>query len=476
MKKYVITLILLVVIAFVTAGRALFQQQDPLSGSDGLGDPYFPQLGNGGYDSEHYTITLVWNDSTNVIDSTSVMRAKANTDLNRFNLDFQGFTISHVLVDGEEAAFNHSGHELEITPKNRIHQDETFEVSVAYSGVPGEGVGRFYDAFAQGWTRYADGVFVANEPDGAANWYPVNDHPLDKASYTFVITVPDVYVVAANGQLVSVVDNDDPTTTYTWDARDEMASYLSTVNIGRFTEVTATGPNGLPIRHYFPSEQVDILSQTFATFPDIIAYFNSILGPYPFEAAGAVVADAPLVFALETQTMILFGDDIVVDEPTSEIVIAHELAHQWFGNSISLAQWKDIWLNEGFATYVSLLWVEHAHGRAAMLRELDQYYKTLSNPTRKWQPPGSPPQDDLFNDSVYQRGAWALHALRLTVGDKAFLEIMRTYYDRFKYGNATTPDFINLASEVSGQDVKDLLNAWLYDEQIPAKPAHTFKP
>ncbi len=451
-------------------------QNNSTQGAAGLGDSYFPDLGNGGYDAEHYTLDLTWDDITNKLDGTVTIRAKAYNDLTRFNLDFEGFTISNILVEGKNADYTREGRELEITPTIRLKQDETFEIVVSYSGVPGDNVAGYYDVFARGWTRYPNGVYVASEPDGAAYWYPVNDHPLDKATYTFKITVPDAYVVAANGQQQQVVDNPDPTTTYTWETRDEMASYLATVNIAKFKRVTTVGPHELPIRHYFPADQADSLTKTFADFPDMIAYYETVFGAYPFEAAGAVVADTRLSFALETQTLILFGKDVLVGQTDAETVIAHELAHQWFGDSVSLTQWKDVWLNEGFATYASMLWLEHSKGQNALVRQMNTYYTIIASQGTRYVPPGAPPKEDLFNEGVYLRGAWTLHALRLKVGDELFFKIMNTYYDRFKYGNTSTTDFISLATEISGEDLQPFLNQWLFDETVPAKPDQTFKP
>lgn len=452
------------------------QAQDAQVGSEGIGDSYFPQLGNGGYDAQHYTIDLAWTERTNMLDGTVTMLAQAYSELERFNLDFAGFRIHTLLVDGAEAAYERDGHELRITPAEPLQQDETFEVAVSYSGVPGRGVTDFYDVFAGGWIRHRNGVFVASEPDGSGLWFPVNDHPLDKATYTFEITVPDKYVVAANGLLKSVDDHDDPTITYHWQASDEMASYLATVNIGNFVVQTAEGPAGLPIRHYFPADRADDLILTFAPFADMIAFFNTTIGQYPFEAAGAVVADADLSFALETQTLILFGNNVGTRRTEAEIVIAHELAHHWFGNSVSLTQWKDIWLNEGFATYLSLLWLEHTRGQRALLKQMDDYYTIITSQIRTFSAPGDPPQDDLFNGGVYLRGAWTLHALRLQLGDKLFSDILRTYYDRFKYSNAATSDFIAVATELSGQDLQEFFDGWLLAQKVPPKPNPEFKP
>lgn len=467
------TLWIIMIAVLLMAG--MVQAQNGEVGASGLGDPYFPDLGNGGYDAQHYTLALSWDDQTNTISGTATIQAVATQDLTTFNLDFIGFAINELLVNGERADFDRENRELVITPADAINAGQDFETAITYSGIPGRGVRRFYDAFAIGWRRYETGVYVASEPSGASLWYPVNDHPLDKANYRFEITVPDKYVVAANGLLQSTTDNPGPTTTYIWETQNEMASYLATVNIGEFVVQSSTGLNDLPIRNYFPADEAEDLIQTFAVQPDIIAFYNDTFGPYPFEAIGAVVADTTLSFALETQTLILYGRDVGLARADAETVIAHELAHQWFGDSVSLSQWQDIWLNEGFATYASVLWEEHRRGQIALRREMNAYYTIISNQTH-FVPPGDPPQDDLFNGGVYLRGAWVLHALRLEIGDAIFFDILKTYYDRFKYGNATTEDFIAVAEELSGQDLTDFFQGWLFDDKVPPKPDMKLKP
>jgi aminopeptidase N len=462
--------ILLLVGGWVQAGAGT-------SGSNSIGDAYFPGLGNGGYDAQHYNLQLTWNDFTNEISGTVTITAQATQDLSAFNLDFRGFTISHIAVNGLSAIFERADRELTITPSEALLQGSQFTVAVTYNGIPGEGVTRFYDDFANGWTRYDTGVYVASEPDGASYWFPVNDHPLDKATYTFVITVPKTYVVAANG-LLQGIDEGDSASTYHWESIHPMASYLATVNIGDFDVQTVSGPNGLPIRNYLPSDLAASNVAAINKIPDMIALFSSTFAPYPFEAYGMVVADTDLPFALETQTLSLFGKQVVVGEGGPETVIAHELAHQWFGNSVSLANWKDIWLNEGFATYVSFLWWEHTEGANALDQIMTNLYKELVDPANtpgRFVPPGSPRPRQLFNSGVYRRGAWVLHALRLRVGDETFFDIMRAYYKRYQYANATTEDFVYVAELVSGQDLSDFFNAWLYDERVPDVPEMNLK-
>lgn len=457
-----------VIITLVLSIARIAVAQDADRGAPGIGDSYYPDLGNSGYDALHYTLDLEWDADSNNIAGTVTVEAQAVQNLSAFNLDFLGFEISEVKVNDISAEFDREGRELIITPSELLKKGIEFTVAVTYSGIPGEDVpGREKErTFAQGWTRYDKGVFVASEPSGAAMWYPVNDHPLDKATYTFEITVPEPYVVAANGQLQQEQDNGD-TVTYIWEAADAMASYLATVNIAEFIVLKDEGPGGLPIRNYVPPRLLEAFIRVHGRTPEMIEFFSEIFGPYPFEAYGVVVTDADLGFALETQTLSLFG------RRTSETVVAHELAHQWFGNSVSLTAWQDIWLNEGFATYASFLWAEKQFGRRTLDSQMTDLYLQIADPAfiaGEFSPPASPPPDRLFNGGVYLRGAWALHALRLRVGDEKFFGILRTYYDRFKYGNVTTAEFIAVAEEISGEDLADFFQGWLYDKAIPAVP------
>jgi aminopeptidase N len=204
----------------------------------------------------------------------------------------------------------------------------------------------------------------------------------------------------------------------------------------------------------------------------MIAFFSETFGPYPFEAYGVVVADASLPFALETQTLTLFSRAWLEPGGGMDELISHELSHQWFGDSVSVARWGDIWLNEGFATYASWLWFEHRDGPQALDVIVSETYRLLEQLSTDGglPPPGDPPAYDLFNISVYDWGAMTLHALRLQVGDEAFFRILRTYYDRYQYGNATTEDFVTVAEEISGQALSAFFERWLYGDTVPELP------
>lgn len=316
---------------------------------------------------------------------------------------------------------------------------------------------------------YDEGSFVLSEPDGAANYYPVNDHPLDKAAYTFRVTVPAAYEVAANGILEQTIDNGD-TTTYVFDARDPMASYLTTVNItSGFNLITDQTASGVPIRNYFDEAIEPELLQPFDLQAEMLDYFSDIFGPYPFEVYGSVVLNTETGSALETQTLSIFGTDRL-DSAGLEETIAHEISHQWFGNNVSLADWRDIWLNESFATYSQGLWIEYSQGDEALDDWVKDVYSFVEENLDALVPPGEPPADDLFNSGVYEWGALGLHALRLEIGDSAFFQTLKTYYDRFKGGNVTPDDLIAVTEEVSGQELNPFFDRWFYSDQLQPIP------
>lgn len=481
------TRFLLVVLVCLSFSSLALAQDSPVSGDEGIGDSYYPLLGNGGYDVQHYTIDLTVDMDTNRVDGSTTMEAEATKALSSFNLDFLYLEVDSIEVDGEAAQFTHDDHELTVTPATPLEDGAAFTVITYYSGEPNAVIDPSLGAQI-GWNYNRRNVYVASEPSGSATWYPVNDHPLDKATYTFRITVEAPYVVAANGVLEDTIEDGDRIT-YVWEMRQPMASYLATVNIDNFALHTDESEGGVTIRNYFPQRYAIRAADVFADQTDMIDYFAEVFGPYPFEEYGAVVTDNPLGFALETQTLSLFGASILREAARSDqpsiSTIAHELAHQWFGNSISLSDWSEIWLNEGFATYASFLWFEHLYGSNMLEDLIRETYSVMSGNAvyedgargaqlerflERISPPGAPPPNSIFNPGVYYRGALTLHALRLAVGDDAFFAILRAYYERFRDSNARTEDFIAIAEEVSEAELNEFFEGWLYDERIPDIP------
>jgi aminopeptidase N len=446
--------LLFVILLCWCAGMAAAQGEP---GEPGIGDSLYPNFGNGGYDAQHYQLDMTIDPTSNTIDAVTTVEAGATQNLSSFNLDFIGFEIADVQVNGAPAAFSREGQELTITPAEALVEGETFTVSVTYSGVP-EQIESVAIPVPTGWVNLEEGNYVISEPDGAANFYPVNDHPLDKATYRLNITVPQPYVVAANGSLVETTEAGD-STTFSFEMMQPMASYLTTINVGRFDVVEYDA--AVPMRGYFAPEVSEEEREAFAKQPEMLEYFTEFFGPYPFDTYGSVVVGVETGSALETQTMSIFGLDTL-----DELTIAHELVHQWFGNSVSLADWRDIWLNEGIATYGEGLWLENTGGREA----LDEWVNTLYQDFVEggYPPPGEPSADDLFNYSVYGWAAIMLHALRMEVGDYVFFDILIAWHEKYAYGNATSADFIAIAEATSGQELDAFFDAWLYGDRIPA--------
>ena len=424
----------------------------------GVGDPYFPDAGNGGYDVDSYDLDLSWHPEVPRMDGVATITATATQDLPELSLDAVDLDIASVTVDGAAASAEPTGErDLIVTPDAAVAAGDDFTVVVEYSAVPQTIQGA--DPVDPGWVADGDEVYVIFEPHGAATLFPVNDHPSDKASYEFRVTVPEDLDVVANG-LHAGTEPGDGVVTWTYDAPDPMASYLVQLVIGDLVFVESTGPGGLPIRHAFDAAIADEFARSMDRTGDMIEVFNDLFGPYPFVAYGAVVVDERLGFALETQTLSIFGTDAA----HSETVIGHELAHQWFGNAVSPATWQDIWLNEGFATYAELMWQE-AEGTGGPEQFAAAYGGGSSSLLDL--PPGDPGASTLFAMSVYDRGALTLHVLRNEIGEEAFMTLVQTWFSTYSGRAASTADFEALAEEVSGQDLTALFDAWLRAPQMP---------
>jgi len=650
-----------------TAATATFRP-----GSPGLGDPYFPLDGNGGYDVKHYFLDIRYHPATDVLQGTATIRARATQDLSRFNLDFVGLTVDSITVGGSPATWSRDGGELMVTPADGIPRGQTFFVVVRYHGVPEpieEGLG------ISGFVPTGDGAVVAGEPHVAATWFPANDHPLDKAAYTFRITVPAGLEAVANGELVRNWTQSG-LTHWVWNAEEPMASYLATATMGQF-DLTSYRHNGIRfwdaidpalfsvpeprtgeqyaisqrgdpsykrlmrkisvpqdgatlsfwisrdtepnwdfifveaktvgvndwttlrdlnghtsqdtgfscpfwhelhpfLTHYQTDDgagsclpdgstgewwaasgssdgwekwKVDLsdyagktvrVSVSYASddfiqhagaFVDdivvstgkgntsfendrvpsdgwyvpgaparsapnpndwivgaqadapppigedvaaslrregeILDFLSSVFGQYPFSASGGIVDDVEFGFALENQTRPVYSPVFWTIPGQGDIVVAHELAHQWYGDSLALAAWKHIWLNEGFATYAEWLWSEH-EGQATVQESFEGLYNAIPEDDPFWSVViGDPTPEFLFDFAVYGRGAMTLQQLRLAVGDDDFFEIMQRWANSRAGQNVTTGQFIALAERVSGKDLDELFDTWLF---TPGKP------
>ncbi|MET9936130.1 MULTISPECIES: M1 family metallopeptidase [unclassified Streptomyces] len=432
-------------------------------GAAGLRDPYFPKLGNGGYDVGHYALTLAYDPDTGRLDGTAEITARATQDLSAFNLDLSGLTVGGASVDGVPAAYNRAGGELTLRPREEIRRGAEFRATVTYAGVPEPLVDA--DGSEEGWLRDDDGggVVAVGEPAGSTTWFPGNHHPSDKAAYDIALTVPAGTDAFANGVGTERRTEEDGRVTTVWHTSEPMASYLATVAIGRYETGTATALGTVPVLTAAEPEVAAESAALRAELPEVLARQVRRFGPYPFSAAGAVVTeDGTLGYALETQTRPVF--------PASSFdrtTLVHELAHQWFGNSVTPATWRDLWLNEGFATYAEWLY-EEEYGDVPARTAFERAFREEAN----WAfPPAAPPAaGNLFDPPVYQRGAMVLHKLREAVGDGTFDEILRGWPGERRHANATTADFTAYAEEVAEEDLDALWDVWLYGDEKPDTP------
>jgi aminopeptidase N len=431
----------------------------PVAGSPGLGDPYFPLAGNGGYDVRHYALDLDYVRAGNQLDATAVITARATQDLRRFDLDLRGFRISRLTVNGVPAAYARDGQELVITPRRPLKAKKTFVVKVDYRGEPEEVIDP--DGSSEGWVLTEDGAFVVNEPQGSPGWYPANDNPRDKATYDFAITVPRGITAIGNGRLVSRRDHGGKTT-WRWAEDSPMAPYLATATNGVF-ELRVSRVGRIPLYHAAdPAEVPNGAFERLAAEAEIIRFFSDLYGPYPFSSGGGVVDHAPEVgYALESQTKSMY------DNTPSPSTVVHEVSHQWFGNAVTLTVWPDIWLAEGFAAWSEWIYDERHGGPTAQEAFEDAYSRPADNPFWARPPANLGGAANLFSASAYDRGAMTLQALRVKVGDRVFFRILRDWYAQHRYGNVTTADFVRLAEKRSRQQLDTFFDVWLYR---PVKP------
>jgi aminopeptidase N len=298
-------------------------------------------------------------------------------------------------------------------------------------------------------------------------WFPVNEHPRDKATYDVTITVPRGKTAISNGLPVGDPVTSASGTTWHWRSERPMASYLVLLAVGDYVVTKSTSASGIPIIDAVDPAAVQASASALARQSDVLDFLADRFGPYPFEAAGAVVAEGLPEVALETQTRSLYSASTITTDGSGVSVLVHETAHQWFGDSVSLARWQDVWLNEGFATYAEVLWAEK-NGGFSPSRMIPDALESNPADAPLWATDVSDPGNgSLFGPAVYQRGALVLEALREVVGDEAFFTTLRTWAAEHRDGNATTADFVALAQRVSRRDLTEVFGTWLFGAGRP---------
>ncbi|MEO5663931.1 MAG: M1 family metallopeptidase [Nocardioides sp.] len=426
-----------------------------------MSSEYIPDHGDDSFDVTHYALGLGYKIIGNRLDGDAVLTCVARTATTTVTLDLAGLRVSKVFLDGSPVRWRHSGSRLRIPA--RLSAGDEFELRIRYAGSPG--VLKARDLDDAGWEELTDGVIVAAQPHGAPTWFPCNDRPSNKATYAITMAAPSDYYVAMSGNLLETRRRGS-VTEWTWVMPQPMAPYLATVQIGRYVardlpnNVVVIAPSGVKGEGYDAS---------FGEQPAMMEFFESRFGDYPFDDYTVVITDDPLEIPLESQSLSTFGRNFASSDWDCVRLVAHELAHQWFGNAVTLTEWKDIWLHEGFACYAEWLWSEES-GRESADEQAAHHHAKLADLDQDLLL-ADPGPALMFDDRVYKRGALTLHALRNTVGDEDFFAILREWVERFGGGNATTADFEALAAEISGESLGSLFDAWLRSPALPALPS-----
>jgi aminopeptidase N len=427
-------------------------------------DPYVPGHGDASYSVGHYDLHLGYKVNGNRLDGDATLLCEARTDLMALELDLHALRPSKVFVDGTPARHQHRGDRLRIRTPRTIPAGDEFEVRVRYAGNPRPVRSRSLGT--AGWEELADGVLVASQPHGAPSWFPCNDRPDDKATYALTLTTASDYQVAFTGERIDQ-RRGASSTTWVFEQEVPMATYLVAVQIGRYDVTELDAP--VPMRSLTPRPpDPEGYDAAFGQQPEMMTYFQEAFGPYPFASYTCVITDDDLEIPLESQAMSTFGRNFMADDWDSQRLVAHEMAHQWFGNAVTLAQWKDIWLHEGFACYAEWLWSQEC-GTASTQTRVDHHYERLAELDQDVVI-GDPGPDLMFDDRVYKRGALTLHALRAAVGDERFFGLLRTWVAQHRGGTVSTADFVAHASASTEADLTDLFDDWLYATELPPRP------
>lgn len=430
-------------------------------------DDYLPQNGNRGYRVSRYELDLSYKVSSNRLTGRAEITAVTTGVRDRFALDLsQSLTVSKVLVNGVKSArYTHQRGKLVITPAQKIPSGGVLAVVVQYAGAPKPVRGPWGEV---GWEELTEGSLVASQPNGAASWYPCDDHPSSKASYRISITTDTPYYALANGTLMRKQTKASQTT-WVYEQTEPMATYLATIHIGHYRKHRLEAPRGaVPMQAVLPARLQVAFDHDFARQPRMMELFIEKFGPYPFEGYTVVITDDELEIPIEAQGISAFGANHCDGHRGSERLVAHELAHQWFGNSLTIRQWRDIWLHEGFACYAEWLWSEDSGGPTTdhLARNAHRALSHLPQDILL----GDPGPARMFDDRVYKRGALTLHALHLHLGSPKFFNLLREWTTRYRHASITTDEFTDLAGHYSSIPLRPLWESWLYSQTLPQLP------
>ncbi|MCM1012723.1 MULTISPECIES: M1 family metallopeptidase [unclassified Brevibacterium] len=439
----------------------------PRSSTPSMLDPYTPGVGSADLLIDHYDIDLDYRIGPNRLAGKARLTGRVLTETSTIVLDLTGMRVTKASVNGRKVRYSLRGKKLRLSTE-ALGKNQPVRIDIAYEGNPQPAIGTWGDI---GWEELEDGVLVAGQPVGASTWFPCNDHPSNKAKFRIRVLTESEYTVVSNGDLVEKVRKAGRTA-WTFQSTTPLATYLATVQIGRYRSAELPAPPGVapspvPLT-VFAGEAWQTAVARLPVQHAMMTLFVDRFGPYPFDRYDVVVTNEELEIPLESQPLSVLGPNHLGPEWEAERLVAHELAHQWFGNSLTPNSWSDIWLNEGFACYAEWLWSEET-GLMSADEWARTWHRALSASPQDivLADPGGP---DMFDDRVYKRGALTLHALRLTLGDDVFFACVREWTTRHRHGNVTTRDFIDSVSRTSGRDIAEVVRPWLTETALPPLP------
>jgi aminopeptidase N len=446
----------------------------PAEQAEDVGDPITPGAGNPGFDIQHYDLDLTYDPSSDRLDGLVTIRAEATDDLERFTLDLVGMEVAAVDVDGAAAAHERSDLELRVVPAEPIDAGDTFEVTVTYGGVTEDRDDGPFSDIDLGWIDTDIGSHVLNQPDGARQWFPSSDHPSDKATFDFLITVPEGYAVVTNGRAAGTRAIGG-VVVWHFVNPEQMATYLVQIAIGPL-DIVEREVGRLDHRSAVPSGMVEEMTPYLDLADEVVPFFEPYFGPYPFDRYGLLITDSAPGLALETQTLPIFSSADLHplgggDEPDSiaHLLISHELAHMWYGDDVSPMRWADLWLSEGFATYGQWMWLDHVD-LLSLEEEAELARRQMPELRDDFGATDDPRPATLFSPTVYEGGAVVLHALRRELGDATFFGLLQDWAAQNAGSSVTTDDFVATASDAAGRDLDEFFATWLGEGDLPEYP------
>jgi len=421
-------------------------------------------------DVTSYTLTMTIDfDAQRIVARCDVGIRSTVDGLSSFALDFVGLTATNVREDFQRSVgFDVGSGVIAITPSSPLAAGEERVFAISYNGSPQKGM--YFRSTNNGI------CYTFTEPEDARHWFPCRDNPADKANwYRAHITAPSAYKVAGNGTLESVINNGDGTSTSHYHMAQPVSTYLISLAVSDFDTFSQSASGGLPMTHYVYPSHYDRAVFDWANVPAMMDFYSDVYMPYPFDSYG--MAMAPMGGAMEHQTMTTMGQGLVSGNRHWEPIVAHELAHHWWGDMVTCRTWADIWLNEGFATYFDALFTEDFYGNFAFQAQMGDNRQTYFNrePYEGRFPIYDP--EYMWGVTVYEKGAWILHMLRHVLGTEVWQEAVRVYGAQHLYGTAITADLIAVFEEVSGADLDWFFNQWVFQAGYPEfRWTHGFYP